>query len=138
MAQLARGLAVEDPIAVFSACQRPGMRQFPERCRDGRPVGADEICEPLVGERERNYNAVRMHSAPALGEVPEDQHEPVVDALVVGDSQRDGEGMGASSGAVEELDTELRPGRDPRYESLIEDGHACRLEHRPADLGVHV
>ena len=82
MAQLARGVAVEDPIAVFSACQRPGMREFPERRRDSRPVGADEICEPLVGERERNYNAVRMHSPPALGEVPKDQHEPVVDALV--------------------------------------------------------
>ena len=102
------------------------------------PVCADEVGESLVGERERHDDAVGMHPAPALGEVPERQQQPVIDALAVGDRERDGEGVGASSGSVEELDTELRQGRDPRHESLVQDRHARRLEHRPADLGVDV
>jgi anti-sigma B factor antagonist len=46
-------------------------------------VGADEVGEALVAERQRHHHAVGMHAAPALGQVPERQQQPVVDPLVV-------------------------------------------------------
>ena len=62
-----------------------------------------------MGERQRHDDAVGVHAAPALGQVPEHQQQPVVDALVVGDRERDGEMVRAPGAAVEQLDAELRP-----------------------------
>jgi hypothetical protein len=54
-------------------------------------VSPDEVGEALVAERQGQDDAVGVHAAPALGEVPEREQQPVVDALMVGDGQRDGE-----------------------------------------------
>ncbi len=89
-------------------------------------------------ERERDDHAVRVHPAPALGQVPEHQQQPVVDALVVGDRERDGEVVGAPRAAVEQLDAELRPRDDPLHEPVVEHREPGGLEHHPADLGAHV
>ena len=63
-----------------------------------------------MAERQRQDDPVRRHLAPALGEVPEREQQPVLDALVVGDRERDREVVRAPRAAVEELDAELRPG----------------------------
>ena len=101
-------------------------------------MGADERRQPLVGQRQRDDDAVGRDAAPALGEVPQRQVQALVDALVVGDRQRDGERVRAPDAAAEQLDADLRVGRDALDERVVEDGQARRLEYFPADLGLDV
>ncbi len=126
------------PVAVFTPTHRAGARELSERCRDRWPVRSDKVSEPLVRERKRNDDALRMHSPPTLGEVPKREYQAIVNALVIGDRQRDSKRVRTPSAAVEQLNTELRPRRNAADEPLIEHGHASRLEHRPADLSVHM
>ena len=112
------GAAARAARRAGASCRRRGARSTPARVsspsarRDRRPVGADEVGEPLVAERQRDDDARRRHPPPALGEVPEREQQPVVDALVVGDRERDREVVGAPRAAVEELDAERRPRHD--------------------------
>ena len=99
---------------------------------------ADDLRQPLMAERQRDDDPVRRHLPPALGEMPERQQQAVVDALVVGDRQRDGEMVRAARATVEQLDAELRPGVDAGHQRVVEDGQARVLEHLPADLGADV
>ena len=134
MAEILRRVSVEDPAAVFAAADRPVSRQAAERAGDRLALGADEVGEALVAERERDDDAVGVDSAPAFGEVPEREQEAVADALVVRDRERYGEVVGAPRPAVEELEAELWPGDDALHEGVIEDGEAGRFERGPADL----
>ena len=101
-------------------------------------MGADELGEPPVAEREREHDAVRRDAAPALGQVPERQQEPVVDALVMGDRERDREVVRTARAAAEELDAELRERRDALDDAVVEHREPHRIEHVPADLGADV
>jgi NAD(P)-dependent dehydrogenase (short-subunit alcohol dehydrogenase family) len=66
-------------------------------------MSADEQREPLVVERQHHDDAVRRHSPPALGEVPQGQAEALVDALVMADRQGDGERVRTTDAAAEQL-----------------------------------
>src|SRR3954468_15268018 len=138
VAQLLRGCAVQDPVAVVAAADRAGAREVADRARHRRAVSPDEVGEALMAERQGQDDAVGVHATPALGEVPEGQQQPVVDALMVGDGQRDGEMVRAPRAAVEELEAELRPGHDADHQAMVEHGQARGLEHHPADLGLDV
>ena len=138
VAQLLRRRAVQHPVAVLAPAERARAGELAHRGRDRRAVRADEVGQPLVAERERDDDAVRRDAAPALGEVPEREQEPVVDALVVRDRERDREVVGAARAAVEELDAELRPRHDPLHQPVVEHREPGRLQHDPADLGAHV
>ena len=56
----------------------------------------DEIREPLMGERQRHGDALGQDSSPALGKVPEGEQQSIIDALMVGDCQRDRERVRAT------------------------------------------
>jgi hypothetical protein len=101
-------------------------------------VGADEVGEALMAERERDDHAIGRDAAPALREVPEREEEAVVDALVVHDGERDREVVRAAGPTVEELHAQLGPGHDPLDEAVVEHRQAGRLEHHPADLRADV
>ena len=77
---------------------------------DGLTLGADEVGQSLVTERQRDDDAVGVDAAPPLGEVPERQQQPIVDALMVRDREGHREMVGSPGAAVEQLQAELRPG----------------------------
>ena len=87
VAQLLGRRAVQHPVAVVAAADRAGPREVADRAGHRRAVSADEVGEALVAERQGQDDAVGVHAAPALGEVPEREQQPVVDALMVGDGQ---------------------------------------------------
>jgi hypothetical protein len=58
-----------------------------ECARHRRPLGTHQLRQHVVGDRQRDGDAVRPHAAPAVGQMPEEQHEPVVDAPEVGDRE---------------------------------------------------
>ena len=91
-----------------------------------------------MAEGQWDGDAVPGHASPALGEVPERQDQPVLDALVMGDGERDREVVGTPCAAREELDAELREGHHALDEPVVQDGEVRRLEHAPAHLGADV
>ena len=129
---------MQNPVSALAATQRAGAHELSERSRHRWAVRADKVGKPLVGKRQRHDDTVLAHSAPALGEVPEGEHQPVVDTGMMGYRKRHGERVRPAGPAIEELDSELRPWGDARDELLVEDSQASRFEHGPADLGVDV
>src|SRR4051794_29050042 len=138
VAQLLRRGAVQQPGAVLAARDRSRARQLAQRGRDARAGRADEVGEALVAQGQRDGDAVRAHASPALGEVPEREHEAVLDALVVRDGQRHREVVRPARPAREELHAELREGHHPLDQPVVQDGEIRRLEQAPAHLGADV
>ena len=112
----------------------PARVRLAEGGRDGLALGADEVAQPLVAERQRDDDPFGVDAAPSLGEVPERQQHAIVDALMVRDRQRDGEVVGAPGAAIEQLQPELRPRDHAQDEVVVEDGQPGRLDDHPADL----
>jgi hypothetical protein len=136
--ELARGSAVQDPVSALPATYGAGAHELSERSRDRWSVRADKVGKPLVRKRQWHDDTVLAYAAPALGEVPQREHQAVIDAGMMGDRKRDGERVRPAGPAVEELDSELRPRGDTRDKLLVEHGQASRFEHGPADLGMDV
>jgi hypothetical protein len=58
VAQLLGRRAVVHPVAVVAAADRTVARQVADRRGHRRAVGADEVGQPLVAERQRQDDAV--------------------------------------------------------------------------------
>ena len=127
MAQFLGWGAVQHPRPVSAATDLAALPQCPQCAGHCGAMRADEIREPLVRQRERYGDAVRQDPTPPLGQVPERQKQPVIDALMVSDRQGHGERVGAPSPPVEELQSELRPRGHPHHEAMIEHGQAGGL-----------
>jgi hypothetical protein len=121
-------------MAVCTAADRPRAGEGAHGGGDGLALGAHEVGQALMAERQGDDDAVGVDAAPSLGEVPQRQQQAIVDALMVRDRERDGEVVGAPGAAIEQLQAELRPGSDAHDEVVIEDGQSARLENRPSDL----
>src|SRR5919204_207927 len=80
--------------------------------RSPGPPRADQVGESLVGEAEGKQGAPRGLPTPELGELPQDQQQPLLDADRVGDRGADGEPVQSPQGALCEGLHELR--RAPR------------------------
>ena len=116
------GGPVEDqPVRL--AGDEPGARQAAERVRDRRPLGADELADQPVGERQRDEDPVELDDPPALGEVPEQERDPHVGARMAGRgalhvelaSSAGPSGAGARGGSAARAGSARRtPRRGPR------------------------
>src|SRR5215208_3733993 len=74
-----RWKALQDPVAVGATTQGPALGERSERGRDRRPAGADEETERLVGQLDRDDDHVLFPAPPALGEVPEEREQPMLE-----------------------------------------------------------
>jgi hypothetical protein len=136
--QLAGWEAVQDPVTALAPAHRAGTHELAKCRRDRGPVCADKRGEALVRKRQGNHYAVLTYAAPTLSQVPEREHQAVVDAGMMGNRKRDGKRMRPSGSAVEELDAELRPRDNASYELLVQDSEASWFEHGPPDFGMDV
>lgn len=98
----------------------------------------DQVSKPLMRQRQRDGDAFRNDPSPAFGQVPERQQQTVVNALMMGDRQGDGQRMRAPSASRKKLHTELGPGSHPADEAMIEDGQLRRLKYQPPDFGMNM
>ena len=130
--------AVEHPDAVLSPAQFPGASQLPHRLGHRWTVRSDEMCEALMRQGQWYRNALRSDPSPAFGQVPQGQEQPVVDALVMGDRECDGQVMGPSGATGKEFHAQLRPRVHALDQAVIEDRETSRLEHGPSNLGMNV
>ena len=89
-------------------------------------------------KRQRNHHAFLAYPAPTFSEVPQREHQPVVNAGMMGDRKRNGKSMRPPGSTVEELDAELRPWGYVSHELLVQHSQASRFEHGPPDLGMDV
>ena len=101
---------VQHPRSIFAATDLALLLERAQSAGHCGAVRSDEIREPLVRQRERYGDAVRQNPAPAFGQMPKRQQQPVIDPLMVGDGKGDCECVGAPGPAVEELQSELWPG----------------------------
>jgi hypothetical protein len=138
VAQLGRRRPVKRPGAVFAPADRARANQVAHRGGHGRAVRPDQVGQPLMRQRQSHCDALRSNTPPALSQVPEGQQEPIIDALVMGDRQRNRQRVRAPGGAAEELHAELRPRRHACHQTVVEHGQTRRLEHDPAHFGVDV
>ena len=99
---------------------RPAVRQPRERVRDRGPLGADELAEQAVRERQRHADAAGLDPAPAPCEVPEQQRQPHLEARLRGDRALDVEVGGARAGARQQRARDLRPRLDALRERVVE------------------
>jgi hypothetical protein len=97
-------------------------------------MSADEIRQPLMGERQRDGDALRQNPPPPFRQVPEREQQPIVDSLMVSDRERDGERVSATRAAVEEFQSQLGPWIHPHDQVVVEYGQSCWLQHDPPDL----
>src|SRR5581483_8983729 len=73
----------EQPAVVTLASEPSRAGQSLQRERDGWAPGADQHRQYLVGERQQDAYALAGDPAPALGEQPEQDQQPRVDAREV-------------------------------------------------------
>jgi hypothetical protein len=73
---------VKSPVS--TAGQRPRMRELPERCRDGRVVGADEVGEAL-GVRAGGTTMPSRCTLPQRSARRQGSAGAVIDAVAVRD-----------------------------------------------------
>ncbi len=118
---------MQHPRSVSPTADLASLLQCTQCAGHRGAVRADEIREPLVRKRERYGDAVRQHSTPAFGQMPERQQQPVIDPLMVSDRKGDGERVGAPSPPVEELQSKLRPGGHPHHKAMVKHGQAGGL-----------
>jgi hypothetical protein len=129
---------MKHPDAVISPAERSGASQTTYGGRHRRPMRPDQIRKPLMRQRQWNGNAFRNDPSPAFGQVPERQQQTVVNALMMGDRQGDGQRMRATSASRKKLHTEFRPRSHPADEAMIEDGQLRPLKYQPPDLGMNM
>ena len=75
-----------------------------------RPARARQVAEHLVRERQVEVDAVGVDLAEAVGEVPEEHPQALVQPRLLGDRHRGDEPQRAPERAARELGAELRPG----------------------------
>ena len=138
VAQLVRRRAVKRPGPVFAAADRARANQVPHRGGYGWAVRPDQVGQPLMRQRQSHSDALGSNTPPALGQVPEGQQQPIIDALVMGDCQGNRQRVCAPGGAAEELHAELRPRSYACHQTVVEHGQTRRLEHHPGHLGLDV
>ncbi len=77
--------------------------------------------------------ASRLHSAPARGQVPEQQGQTDVEARLAGDRPLDVEVVGATLGAAQKRLDQLRPRTHPLGEGAVEHRKTHRHQCPPRD-----
>src|SRR4051794_37339114 len=110
------------------------LAQAARRERHGRTARADEPAELLLRERERQHDPLRRHPAAAVGEMPEEAVQAVLDARQVAEGERDRGAPRALVRAVDERRAERWVGGDPLGEAVVEDEQPRRLEDLPLRL----
>lgn len=138
MAQLLGRRAMQNPRSIGPTADSVLSGQRADRAGHCRTMGADEIRQPLMRERQRHGDALGQNPSPALGQVPEREQQPIIDSLMVSDRERDRERVSAACPSVEELQAELWPWDHPYDQVIIEYGQSCRLQDDPADLRLNV
>jgi two-component system, OmpR family, response regulator MprA len=102
--------------------------------RDGGSAGADQPAELLLRDRQAQDDAVGADVAAAVGEMPQQAVQAILDARQVAEGQRDRGAPRALVDAVDERRGELRVAGDALGEGGVEDEQAAWLEHLPARL----
>ncbi|CAA9521112.1 MAG: hypothetical protein AVDCRST_MAG30-3048, partial [uncultured Solirubrobacteraceae bacterium] len=125
--------AREHPGAVRAPLEVAARDELAQRGGDGRAAGADHAGEGPVRQPQADPHALGGDAAPALGEVPEQREQPVVDAGEMGDGLQDHETVGPAGGAVDEAGDDLGPRRGGRDEPRAEQRDARRRQDGPVD-----
>ena len=126
-----RGIAPQQP-ALLGALQQAVARQIAERGGDRRAPCADQARERAVGQPHRDQDAVGRDAAPALGQRPQRERQPVLEADELVDHQPHRQPALAARGAREERVDDRRVAHGRVEEALVEHGEAQRLQDRPA------
>ncbi len=85
-------------------------------------------------KRDVKQDPLRGHGAPPIGEVPEHQQEPIVDAAQVADREVERQPVAALKEASRDGRRNLWPPAGPSAERAIEHRHLRGLDHLPTDL----
>ena len=86
---------------VGRAGHEPGLREPLQRVRDRRALGRHQLTEQAVGQRQRQPDAGRLDSAPAGGQVPQQQHQADLEPRLGADRPQDVELERAPAGAAQ-------------------------------------
>jgi hypothetical protein len=129
---------VQNPRSIGAAADFVLSGQRADRAGHRRTMRANEICQPLMRERQRHGDALGQNSSPALGQVPEREQQPIIDSLMVSDRKGNRERVCTARSAIEELQPELRPRGHPHNQVMIEHGQPRRFQDDPAHLRLHV
>src|SRR5215217_5621165 len=113
-----RRLAREQPGPIGPADELAALAQPADGRADGRPSRADDLADHAVRERDRHQDAVRADAAPALGEVPEQERDPVLHPVEAGDRVLDGQAAAAGDHTLEQ------DGPEDRKSTRLNSSHA--------------
>ena len=129
-----RRLVGQHPLVGVAAADEAALAQRAQGERDGGAPGADEAAELLLGDRQAQDDAVGADVAAAVGQVPEQAMQAILDARQVAEGERDGGAPRALVDAVDQAGGERRIARDALGEGGVEDEQARGLEDLPARL----
>src|SRR3954453_4275309 len=96
-------------------------------------MGAYELAEHRVRERQLEPHAVTSDPAPAPREVPHQELKPVLDARAAADRELDRARLTAVEGPAREVPADLRPARGLLEEAAVEHRQTGRREQTPVD-----
>ena len=103
-----------------------------KRGADRRALSADDLGDHLVGEPKPDRDAVAADAAPAVGQVPEEQQEPVVDVTDIGDRHlQRGRSCERRTARPKMADNHQRPAADGGEKARVENGQSRGLKHPP-------
>ena len=110
---------------------RPACCSPRERGRHGRSVRPDEVADQLVGQPELEPDAFGADPAVAVGELPEEQQETVLETVLLRDGQQRGKSPRPKHDPAGDLRHDLGVRRHPRHPCQVEHGEAQGRQHVP-------
>jgi MFS family permease len=128
-----RRVAAQHPAAPVAPQPVPAG-QLGQRARDRRAAGGGEVAQDLVREREVEADAVGTNLPVAVGQLPEQRPQALVQPRLLSDHHHRRQPAGAGERAPRQRRPHARVGCHPLRPSEVEDRHPRARQHLPAPL----
>ena len=135
--EVVQGAGREQPGAVAAAQHGAVAVEVLQRQADRRAAGADEPTEHLVGQGDGHDDPVDADAPEALGQVPEERQQAVLDPRELGDAPLDLDAGGPPRRPGHERRRQAGPAAQRGEQLVAQDGDDGGVRRRPASRDGH-